>query len=48
MNENNSSSLIKQNESELKKVEAIKALAELIKKYVGTLSKDNNNNKLSC
>lgn len=50
MNENYSSSLIKQNESELKKVEAIKTLAELIKKYAGAgaLSKDSNNSKSSC
>lgn len=40
MSENSSLSLIKQNESELKKVEAVKALAHLIKKYAGELSKN--------
>jgi hypothetical protein len=48
MSENSSLSLIKQNESELKKIEAVKALAHLIKKYAGELSKANNNNKSSC
>lgn len=48
MSKNCSLSLIKQNESQIKKVEAVKALAHLIKKYAGELSKENNNNQSSC
>lgn len=39
MGENDRLICTKQNESELKKAEAIKALAYLIKKYAGELSK---------
>ncbi|MEC2074004.1 MULTISPECIES: hypothetical protein [Bacillaceae] len=48
MSENSSFSLKKHNESEFKKVEAVKTLAHLIKKYAGELIKENNNNKSSC
>jgi hypothetical protein len=47
MNENNRLCLSKHNEAELKKEEAIKALAYLIKKYAGELLKENDDIKSS-